>query len=229
MLGARLEVRPAGLLGHPEHVLGEVLVGILRRGRILGQQGCPLRLESVGDVPQEDQPEDDVLVVRGFEVLAQLVGGEEQLRLEAERRAVAIGLFGGGRRGGAVLVPLRSSTRHRFAASLTRVVGSRSGYDRAKYWPSPVRLSLNANDGSFIHRLHFPRQRASPAAPTAWAWPSTGVAHPTLARPICLPLGGSDEKVEAIVGTGVLIFHEADWRVLPPYEGAGPTVDEKAE
>ena len=43
---------------------------------------------------EENQPERDVLVVGRLEVLAQLVGGKEQLRLEAEIGAVAVGLGG---------------------------------------------------------------------------------------------------------------------------------------
>ena len=78
------KMRPARLLRHPEHVLGEVFVRVLGGVRVLGQQRGALRLEGVGDVLEEDQAERDVLVVRRLEVLAQLVGGEEQLRLEAE-------------------------------------------------------------------------------------------------------------------------------------------------
>jgi len=51
--------------------------------RVLGAQGLVAGLEALGDVAQEDQAENDVLVVRRFEVLAQLVGGEEELSLEA--------------------------------------------------------------------------------------------------------------------------------------------------
>jgi hypothetical protein len=57
LLGLGLQVRPAGLLGHPEDVVGEVLVRILRVGALglLGhQQGVPL-LEGVGDVLEEQK------------------------------------------------------------------------------------------------------------------------------------------------------------------------------
>jgi hypothetical protein len=37
-------------------------------------------------MPQENQPEDDMLVIRWFEVLAKLVGSEEQIGLEAKIR-----------------------------------------------------------------------------------------------------------------------------------------------
>jgi len=41
-------------------------------------------LEGVGDVFEEDEAEDDVLVFRRVHVVAQLVGGEPELGLEAE-------------------------------------------------------------------------------------------------------------------------------------------------
>ena len=41
-------------------------------------------LEGVGDVFEEDQPEDDVLVFRRVHVVAQLVSGGPKLGLEAE-------------------------------------------------------------------------------------------------------------------------------------------------
>ena len=41
-------------------------------------------LEGVGDVFEEDEAEDDVLVFRRVHVVAELVGGEPELGLEAE-------------------------------------------------------------------------------------------------------------------------------------------------
>ena len=90
LLGVGLQMRPARLLRHPEHVLGEILVRVFGGGGVFGQQRGALRLEGVRDVLEEDQAERDVLVVGRLEVLAQLVGGEEQLRLEAEVGAVAV-------------------------------------------------------------------------------------------------------------------------------------------
>ncbi len=49
-------------------------------------------LEGVGDVLEEDEAEDDVLVLRSVHVAAELVGGEPELGFETER--------GGGRGGG---------------------------------------------------------------------------------------------------------------------------------
>ena len=92
LLGVGLQMRPARLLGHPEHVLGEILVRVFGGGGVFRQQRGALRLEGIGDVLEEDQAEGDVLVVGRLQVLAQLVGGEEQLRLEAEIGAVAVGL-----------------------------------------------------------------------------------------------------------------------------------------
>lgn len=87
-LGAALEVRPAGLLRDPENVLRPVLVRILRIGASViahsGEESGVVSLESVGDVFEEDQAEDDVLVFRRVHVVAELVGGEPELRLETE-------------------------------------------------------------------------------------------------------------------------------------------------
>ena len=93
-------MRPARLLRHPEHVLGQILVRVFGSGGVFRQQRRALRLEGVGDVLEEDQAERDVLVVGRLEVLAQLVGGEEQLRLEAEIGSVAVRLLRLGRLGG---------------------------------------------------------------------------------------------------------------------------------
>ena len=84
--GAGLQVRPARLLRHPEDVDGAVLVGVLRVGalRLLRLQLGVLRLEGVGDVLEEDQAEDDVLVLGRVHVVAQRVGGRPELGLEAE-------------------------------------------------------------------------------------------------------------------------------------------------
>ena len=100
LLGVVLQMRPARFLGHPEHVLGQILVRVFGSGGVLRQQRRALRLEGVGDVLEKDQAERDVLVVGRFEVLAQLVGGEEQLRLEAEIGSVAVRLLRLGRLGG---------------------------------------------------------------------------------------------------------------------------------
>ena len=87
--GAGLEGRPAGLLGHPEDIRGPVLVGVLGVGalRLLGLELGVLGLEGIGDVLEEDQAQDDVLVLGRVHVVAQGVGGLPELRLEAEVRA----------------------------------------------------------------------------------------------------------------------------------------------
>jgi hypothetical protein len=64
---------------------------VLGGGSIFRQQGGPLRLEGVRDVLEEDQANRNVLVVRWLKVFAQLVGSEEQLRLETEVTTVAVG------------------------------------------------------------------------------------------------------------------------------------------
>ncbi len=67
-----------------------VLVGILGIGalRALGLELGVAFLEGVGDVLEEDQAEDDVLVLGGVHVVAQRVGGGPELRLEADGGAV---------------------------------------------------------------------------------------------------------------------------------------------
>ena len=58
--------------------------------RVLGEQRFALRLEAVGNVPQENQPEDDMLVVRRLQILAQLIRREKKVRLEAKVSPVAV-------------------------------------------------------------------------------------------------------------------------------------------
>ena len=70
--------------------------------------------KALRDVLEEDQAERDVLVVGRLKVLAQLVGGKEQLRLEAEIGTVAVCLCGFCRLRGycARSILFRSSFRH---------------------------------------------------------------------------------------------------------------------
>ena len=88
LLGAGLEVGPAGLGGHPEDVLGLVFVRVFGIGAgvvaLAGEELGAVFLEGVGDVFEEDQAEDDVLVLRRVHVVAQLVRGEPELGFEAE-------------------------------------------------------------------------------------------------------------------------------------------------
>jgi hypothetical protein len=70
----------------PRRCCGAVLVGILGVGalRLLRLELGVLLLEGVGDVLEEDQAEDDVLVLGRVHVVAQRVGGRPELGLEAE-------------------------------------------------------------------------------------------------------------------------------------------------
>jgi hypothetical protein len=88
LLGIGLQMRPAGFLRNPEDVLGEVFVGVLGALGVFGQKGGALGFESVRDVLEEDQAEDNVLVIRRLHVAAQLVGGLEEAGLDPEVRAV---------------------------------------------------------------------------------------------------------------------------------------------
>ena len=84
--GAGLQVRPARLLRHPEDAGGAVLVAVFGVGalRLLRLELGVLGLEGVGDVLEEDQAEDDVLVLGRVHVVAQRVGGGPELGFEAE-------------------------------------------------------------------------------------------------------------------------------------------------
>src|SRR5690606_9020528 len=107
LFGVVLEVAPAGLWGDPEDVVGEVFVavlddavavllfpGVILAGGVGGEalQFLPLLLERVGDVLEEDEAEDDVLVLRGVHVAAELVSGLPEFLFEPQARAVV--LFG---------------------------------------------------------------------------------------------------------------------------------------
>ena len=97
LFGAGLEVGPAGIGGHPEDVLGFVFVRVFGVGpgvvALAGEEFGAVFLEGVGDVFEEDEAEDDVLVFRRVHVVPQLISGEPELSLEAD---------GGGGLGGGV-------------------------------------------------------------------------------------------------------------------------------
>ena len=69
----RLEVGPARFGRHPEDVDGAVFIRVFRIGALLALrvQLRAFRLEGIGDVFQEDETEDDVLVLGGVHVIAQ--------------------------------------------------------------------------------------------------------------------------------------------------------------
>ena len=70
-------MRPAGLHGHPEDVFGFVFVGVFRIGAsvvaLAFEELGAVFLEGVGDVFEEDEAEDDVLVFRRAHVVPQFV------------------------------------------------------------------------------------------------------------------------------------------------------------
>src|SRR5690606_15014258 len=90
LLGVGLQVRPARLLRHPEHVFCQVCVAVLGGGRVFGEQCLVPGLLAVGDVLEEDEPQHHVLVVGRLHVAAQLVGGLEEFGLEAQGGPVAV-------------------------------------------------------------------------------------------------------------------------------------------
>ncbi len=78
-LAWRCDQRASGR--HPEDVLGFVFVRVFGIGAgvvaLAGDELGAVFLEGVGDVFEEDEAEDDVLVFRRVHVVAQLVGGEQ--------------------------------------------------------------------------------------------------------------------------------------------------------
>jgi hypothetical protein len=94
LLGAPLEVSPSSLFRDPEDVFGEIFVLIFRvRARVVALAGSQLRvnlLERIGDIFQENQAEDDVLVFGGVHVVAKLVGRLPELGFEADNRTIAL-------------------------------------------------------------------------------------------------------------------------------------------
>jgi hypothetical protein len=83
-LGVRLDLLPPGVLRHPEDVPGAILVGVLGVGALvdLPLQLAVALLERVGDVLEENEAEDDVLVLGGIQVVPQLVCGLPKRALE---------------------------------------------------------------------------------------------------------------------------------------------------
>jgi hypothetical protein len=83
-----LEDGPAALFRHPEDVLGPVFV------RVLGvcafgsesDQFSTFSLEGVGDVLEEDEAKDDVLVLRRIHIVAESVGSGPELGFQAIHR-----------------------------------------------------------------------------------------------------------------------------------------------
>src|SRR5207245_8933243 len=68
-------------------------VPVFRVGELVGLEGLVSLLESVGDVLEEDQTKDNVLVLGRIHVPAQLVGSRPELLLESEVRAVGARLL----------------------------------------------------------------------------------------------------------------------------------------
>ena len=94
----RPQMAPTRFRRHPEDVLGEILVAILGGLRApFGEHRPMALLERVGDVFQEDQPENDMLVFGGVHRAAQGVGHRPQLGLMASRCAAS--LFSGSSQG----------------------------------------------------------------------------------------------------------------------------------
>ena len=122
---ACLEMTPTRLRRHPEDVLGPVFVGVLRVGSLvlLGLEPGVHLLECVGDVLEEDEPENDVLVLGRIHRAAQSVGHAPQLGLVARRGALIPSLGGRG---------LRRQTGHRWRCLTTTSLQHRGWPDEAR-------------------------------------------------------------------------------------------------
>ena len=83
-------MRPARLGRHPEDVERAVLVGVFGVGalRLLGYELGVMLLESVGDVLEKDQAEDNVLVLGGVHAAAQRIGHLPELGFVADRGTI---------------------------------------------------------------------------------------------------------------------------------------------
>ena len=90
LLRLPLEMSPPRLLRNPEDVLGAVLVRVLRIGAFgpFGIEAGVHLLEGVGDVLQEDEAEDDMLVFGRVHAAAQGVGHAPELGLVAGRGVI---------------------------------------------------------------------------------------------------------------------------------------------
>jgi hypothetical protein len=86
LLRLGLQVRPARFGRHPEDAQGAVLVGVLGVGALglLGDEPRVVLLEGVGDVLEEDETQDDVLVLGRVHAAAQGVGHLPELGLVAD-------------------------------------------------------------------------------------------------------------------------------------------------
>ena len=88
LLGVCLKVGPAGVGGYPENVFRLVFVRVFGICPGVVPFACQklgsMLLEGIRDVFQEDQTQDNVLVLRRVHVIAELVGGEPELGLEAD-------------------------------------------------------------------------------------------------------------------------------------------------
>jgi hypothetical protein len=99
LLRLGLEVRPAHLGRHPEDVERAILVRVLGVGApvLLGLKLGVLCFESIEDVLQEDEAEDDVFILGGVHAAAEGIGHPPQLSLIADgggRAVIRLAVFG---------------------------------------------------------------------------------------------------------------------------------------
>ncbi len=83
---------PAGFIRDPEDILGEVFVAVFGIGKIVFGELIVEFLEGIGDVFEEDQAEDNVLVFGGVHVSTEQIGGRPEGLFEAEVGGGIVGL-----------------------------------------------------------------------------------------------------------------------------------------
>lgn len=98
LVGAGLELEPAGFARDPEDVFGLVFVGVFGVGAGVvagaGFEAGAHFFEGVGDVFEEDEAEDDVFVLGGVHIIAEFIGGEPEFGFEADDGGVGLGFRG---------------------------------------------------------------------------------------------------------------------------------------
>jgi CheY-like chemotaxis protein len=103
LLGAVLKVSPTCGGRHPENVYGFIFVGIFCvRTSIFPlpfDKLCVVLFKGVGDVLQEDEAEDNVLVLCSIHVAAEFVGSEPEFGFEADIGGIVCGFVRGGATG----------------------------------------------------------------------------------------------------------------------------------
>ena len=95
LLGTPLQIRPTRNFVHPENVFGGVFVTVFGVGAFFLHQRGVFFLESVGDVFEEDEAQDNMLVFGGIQVAAEFIRSRPEGGLEPKGTARIPGQFAG--------------------------------------------------------------------------------------------------------------------------------------